>query len=73
MRRGEDIDLEITDTAYGGDGIARHEGRVVFVPFAIPGEKVRARVVDLHRSYARAEIRTVSTPSPARMAPPCPL
>jgi 23S rRNA (uracil1939-C5)-methyltransferase len=73
MRRGEDIDLEITDTAYGGDGIARHEGRVVFVPFAIPGEKVRARVVDLHRSYARAEIRTVSTPSPDRMAPPCPL
>ena len=73
MRRGEDIELEITDVAYGGDGIARHEGRVVFVPFSIPGEKVAARVTDVHRSYARAEIRNVIVPSPDRVAPPCPL
>ena len=73
MKRGEEIELEITDVAYGGDGIARHEGRVVFVPFAIPGENVRARVTDVHRSYARAEIKTVTLPSPDRVTPPCPL
>lgn len=73
MKRGEELELEITDVAYGGDGIARHEGRVVFVPFAIPGEKVLARVTDVHRSYARAEIKNVCVPSPDRVAPPCSL
>jgi 23S rRNA (uracil1939-C5)-methyltransferase len=73
MRKGEEIELEITDLAYGGDGIARHDGRVVFVPFAIPGEKVAARVTEVHRSYARVEIKSVTVPSPDRIAPPCPL
>ena len=73
MRKGEEIELEITDVAYGGDGIARHDGRVVFVPFAIPGETVAARVTEVHRSYARAEIKNVNAPSPDRVVPPCPL
>lgn len=73
MKRGAEMELEITDVAYGGDGIARHEGRVVFVPFAIPGEKVAARVTEVHRSYARADIRSVTVPSPDRVAPPCPV
>ena len=73
MKRGEEIEVEITDVAYGGDAIARHEGRVVFVPYAIPGERVVARVTDVHRSYARAEIKRIAVPSPGRIAPPCPL
>jgi tRNA/tmRNA/rRNA uracil-C5-methylase (TrmA/RlmC/RlmD family) len=73
MRKGEEIELEITDVAYGGGGIARHDGRVVFVPFAIPGEQVAARVTEVHKSYARAEVREVLVPSPDRVAPPCPL
>ena len=71
MKKGEEIELEITDVAYGGDGIARHDGCVVFVPFAIPGEKVAARVTEMHRSYARAEIKSLTVPSPDRVAPPC--
>lgn len=73
MKRGAEIELEIVDVAYGGDGIARHEGRVVFVPFTITGERIRARITDLHRSYARAEIREILLPSPDRAAPPCPV
>jgi len=73
MKKGEEIELEITDVAYGGDGIARHDGRVIFVPFAIAGERVRAGTTDVHRSYARAEIRQIITPSPDRVAPPCPV
>ena len=73
MRRGAEIDLEIVDVAYGGDGIARHEGRVVFVPFTITGEQVRVRITDVHKSYARAEVRQVLVPSPDRVAPPCPV
>ncbi|MFM8810266.1 MAG: TRAM domain-containing protein, partial [Chthoniobacterales bacterium] len=73
MKRGAEIELEIVDVAYGGDGIARHEGRVVFVPFAIAGEQVRVRITDVHKSYARAEVRQVLIPSPDRVAPPCPV
>lgn len=73
MKSGAEVVLEITDVAYGGDGIARHEGRVIFVPFTISGEKIRARIMDVRRGWARAEILQILTPSPDRVIPPCPL
>ncbi len=39
------VELTITDLAFGGKGVARHEGKVFFVPFVLPGERVRVRVV----------------------------
>ena len=73
MRRGETLTLDITDTAYGGAGIARHEGRVVFVPFTIPGETVRARVAKTTRSWMTAHVTEIIAPSPDRVPPPCPV
>lgn len=50
------VDLEITNVAHGGVFVARHEGRVVFVSDAIPGERVRARITDdRHAGFWRAE------------------
>jgi tRNA/tmRNA/rRNA uracil-C5-methylase (TrmA/RlmC/RlmD family) len=50
------IDLEITGVAHGGIFVARHEGRVIFVSDAIPGERVRARITDASRpAFWRAE------------------
>lgn len=50
------VDLTITNVAHGGVFVARHEGRVVFVPDTIPGETVRARLVDTRKkSFWRAE------------------
>lgn len=43
---GDRIDLDITGVAHGGVFVGRHEGRVVFVPDAIPGERVRVRLTD---------------------------
>ncbi|WP_019179470.1 class I SAM-dependent RNA methyltransferase [Microbacterium yannicii] len=64
---GETIDLEITDVAHGGVFVARHEGRVVFVSDAIPGERVRARVTDASKkSFWRAETVEVLDASPHR-------
>lgn len=57
--------------AYGGEGIARHDGCVVFVPFTIPGERVRARLVQTRRQWARAGLLEVLVPSPDRVTPPC--
>ena len=61
------LDLDITGIAHGGTFIARHEGRVVFVSDAIPGERVRARVADAAKSsFWRAETVEVLDASPFR-------
>ena len=68
------LDLDITGIAHGGTFIARHEGRVIFVSDAIPGERVRARLLDPSpaagepdtRSLWRAETHAVLGPSPHR-------
>lgn len=60
------LDLDITGIAHGGTFIARHEGRVVFVSDAIPGERVRARVTDAKKSFWRAETVEVLEASPHR-------
>jgi len=59
--------------AHGGEAVAHlADGRVVFIPFALPGERVRIRVVDDRRRFARAELEEVLEPSPDRIAPVCP-
>ncbi len=59
--------------AHGGEAVAHlADGRVVFVPFALPGERVRIRIVDDRRRFARAELEEVLEPSPDRIDPPCP-
>ncbi len=63
--------LEVTGVAFGGDGIARHEGRVVFVPLTAPGDIVDARVVEERKGFLRAEVEAVITPSPDRGEPAC--
>lgn len=61
------IDLDITNVAHGGIFIARHEGRVVFVADAIPGERVRARVTEARKKkFWRAETVEVLEASPHR-------
>lgn len=48
-------------------------GWVVMVPFTLPGERVRARIYRNHKNYSEADLAEVLTPSPHRVAPPCPL
>jgi 23S rRNA (uracil1939-C5)-methyltransferase len=68
----ETITLELTTMAHGGDALGRHEGKVVFVPYAIPGEKVRAEIVEDKEHYAFARLVEVVESSPQRTEPPCP-
>ncbi len=64
---GRTIELDVTNIAHGGVSVARHEGRVVFVSDAIPGERVRARVSsDSKKSFWRAETIDVLEPSEHR-------
>ncbi|MDP2530182.1 MAG: TRAM domain-containing protein [Candidatus Palauibacterales bacterium] len=67
------LDLAIESVAAGGDGVAREpEGRVVFVPSAAPGDRVRVRVMEDHASYLRARLEAVLEPGPGRVWPSCP-
>ncbi len=72
MASSNTLTLEIHDLAFGGKGVARSEGKVYFVPFTIPGETVVARVTRQKKNFAEAELVSVQTPSPDRVAPPCP-
>lgn len=66
------FDIELTALTYGGEALGRlPDGRAVFVPFALPGERVRVRLVEEKRGHARAELLEVLTPSPERITPLC--
>lgn len=72
MTTAPSIELDITDLAYGGDGVGRTDGRACFVPFALPGERVRSHLTQEAKRYARADVVEVFTPSPERIKPICP-
>jgi len=66
------LELEVGAVAHGGHCVARHEGRVVFVRHALPGERVRARVTEDRERYLRADAVQVLEASPERVEAPCP-
>jgi 23S rRNA (uracil1939-C5)-methyltransferase len=68
-QRGDELDVRIDSLAYGGAGVARLDGYVVFVRDAVPGDRVRALVTKRKRAYAEARAVEVLEPSPERVAP----
>lgn len=66
-----EIELAIEDLAEDGRGVARVDGKVIFVHGALPGERVKARVFARRRRYEEAEVVTVLAPSPGRVEPLC--
>ena len=71
-RRGDELELSVDRLAYGGAGVARAEGYVVFVRGAVPGDRVRARVTKAKRSFAEADVVEILEPSPDRIEPVAP-
>lgn len=70
-KRGEPLSLTIDDLAFGGVGVGRADGYVVFVPGGIPGDRLRVRLVQARARYGRGVIETVEIPSPQRVEAPC--
>lgn len=69
---GEVVTLTLTTHTYGGDALGRlPDGRAAFVPLALPGETVRAEIVDERRGYARLRLLEVIEPAPQRITPRC--
>ena len=67
--RGAELDLRIDSLAFGGNGVARSDGYVVFVQGAIPGDRVRAHLFKTKRAYGEARTVEVLEPSPDRIEP----
>lgn len=68
----EPVEAQIEGFTHGGKGVARVQGKAVFVPHTIPGERVRLQVIDDRKRWARAVLLDVVEPSPDRVVPPCP-
>jgi 23S rRNA (uracil1939-C5)-methyltransferase len=64
--------VEIEKPVYGGAFLARAEGKAIFVPLTLPGERVRIRITQNKSGYSTAELSEILTPSPQRIAPQCP-
>ena len=68
---GQIVSLTIQDIAFGGEGVARLDDFVVFVPFVLVGEVVEAELTEVKKSFGRARLLRVIEPSPDRVTPAC--
>jgi 23S rRNA (uracil1939-C5)-methyltransferase len=71
VQRDDELELTIESLAYGGNGVARLNGFVVFVRRGLPGDTVRARVTKVQRRHAEALVVDVVAPGPLRVDAPC--
>jgi 23S rRNA (uracil1939-C5)-methyltransferase len=71
VSRDQELELAVESLAFGGNGVARLNGFVVFVRRGLPGDRVRARVTKVQRRHAEALAVEVLEPSPLRVEPPC--
>jgi 23S rRNA (uracil1939-C5)-methyltransferase len=71
VTKGQELELDVESLAYGGNGVARLDGFVVFVRRGLPGDRVRARVTKVKRSHAEALATDVVQAGPNRVDAPC--
>ena len=72
MSTWPEVEVELTTLTHGGEALGRlPDGRAIFIPYALPGERVRARVVAEKPRYARADLLEVLSPAPERVQPRC--
>jgi len=71
LKRGQSLELEISDLAYGGKALAKVQGLVIFVENALPGDRVLATITRKRRQYAEARADRVLVPSSFRVPAPC--
>ena len=68
---GQNYTVTIADLAFGGEGVARVNDFVLFVPYVVPGETVEIEVVEVKKTFGRAKLLRVVTPAADRVSPAC--
>src|SRR5574341_513768 len=71
VTRGQTLELEVADLAFGGRALTRVDGFVVFVDGALPGDRVSATVYRKRRQFAEARADAILEPSPDRVIARC--
>src|SRR5438477_1094229 len=71
VAKDDELELNVDSLAYGGNGVARLDGFVVFVRRGLPGDTVRARVTKVKRNHAEALATEILAPGPQRVDAPC--
>lgn len=71
LQSGQQLEADITDIAFGGEGVARVNDFVLFIPFVAPGDRVRAEVTEVKKQFGRAKLLEVLRPGPQRVEPRC--
>ncbi|MFM7103626.1 MAG: class I SAM-dependent RNA methyltransferase [Verrucomicrobiota bacterium] len=72
IQPGDRVTLTIDDLAFGGEGVGRLGGLVVFVPFVCPGDTVEVKITEVRRNFARGVPARLHQASPDRVEPACP-
>lgn len=67
------LELRIEKLVYGGDGLSRADGEVIFTPFVLPGELVEIERITARQNVQRSRLLKVLEPSADRIEPPCPV
>ena len=73
VEKGKIYSIEINTLGTSGEGVGKYQDFTVFVPYALPGEKVSARITEVKKSYARARIESLQRTSADRVTPKCPI
>ncbi len=71
LQIGSRLTVRIEDVAFGGEGVARVDGFVLFVPFVITGEEVEVELTEVKKTFARARLIRINSPSSTRVTPEC--
>lgn len=71
LQKGQLLELEIAEMAFGGKGLARVDGFVVFVENSVPQDRVTARIIKKNKNFAEARLVDIVKPSPFRIKEPC--
>ena len=66
------LEVDITDLTHDGRGVARPDGKALFVAGGLPGERARVRLTARHRHYDEGKVEELLTRSPDRIEPKCP-
>jgi len=71
-KRGDVLSLTVDDLAFGGEGVGRADGYVVFVRGGVPGDRLRVRLTEARARFGRGVIESIEVPARDRVEPPCP-
>ena len=66
---GRELEVVVDDVAFGGNGVTRLDGLVCFIPFSIPGERLKIRITSVKKRFIEAEIVEILEASPNRVEP----